>query len=86
MEVLLYRTEKWSNGQTTEALRQLELLSAGAELTYPEHLSKRTQKTDERRANNLREIMSRSVWPDISFETVAYTANLIDLHMEMVRR
>ena len=86
MEALLYRTERWPNGQTAEALKQLELLSTGAELTSPEHLSKRTQTADEERASKLKEVMSRSVRPDISFQTVEYTANLIDLHLEMVRR
>ena len=86
MEALLYRAERWPNGQTAEALKQLELLSTGAELTSPEHLSKRTQTADEERASKLKEIMSRSVRPDISFGTVEYTANLIDLHQEMVRR
>lgn len=86
MEALLYRTERRPYGQPAEALNQLELLCTGADLTSPDYLSRRTQAADERRANNLKGIMSRSERPDISFTTVEYTANLIDLHMEMVRR
>ena len=86
MEALLYRTERRLYEQPAEALNQLELLSTGAGLTSPGHLSRRTQTADERRANRLKEIMTRSVSLDISFATAEYTANLIDLHMEMVRR
>ena len=86
MEALLYRTERRPYGQAAEALNQLELLSTGAELTSPEYLSRRTQTADEPRANNLKGIMLTPRRPDISFEIVEYTAKLIDLHQEMVRR
>ncbi len=86
IEALLYRTERRPYGQTAEALNQLELLSTGAELTSPDYLSRRTQTAGEHRANRLKEFISRSMRPDISFEIVKYTANLIDLHQEMVRR
>ena len=86
MEALLYRTERRPYGQPAEAFNQLELLGNSADLTRPEYLSRRTKRAGKRRANNLKEFMSRPERPDISFATVEYTANLIDLHMEMVRR
>ena len=86
MEAFLYRTERRPYEQTAEALKQLELLSTGAELTSPDYLSRRTQRADERRANDLKGMMFSSARRDISFEIVEYAAKLIDLHQEMVRR
>ena len=86
MEAFLYITERRPIRQPPGASEQLQLLSTGAILTSPDHLSKRTQRADADRAGDLMAIMSNPIVSSISFRTIGDVIRLIDLHLEMVRR
>lgn len=70
----------------SSAFDQLQLLSSGEELTHPEYLSEKTQKSDPQRIATLMTIMSEGQYFMSSENNVGYVATLIDLHQELVRR
>ena len=70
----------------SSALDQLRLLSNGEELTHPEYLSEKTQKSDPQRTANLLKILSEYQDYRTSKNVVGDLATLIDLYQEVVRR
>ena len=89
IEVTLYRSDaRFSSDHygPSPSVEQLSLLNGNENLTAPHYLTEKTQSSDKARISRLcqsREVrQSRSITSD----TIAYLAELIDLHQDTLRR
>ena len=68
------------------SLVQLDLLSNNEELTAPHYLTKRTLSSDQNRIMRLKVLTGPIRETSIPPSVVAYLAELIDLHQNVLRR
>ena len=89
IEAYLYLSDKRYDTQGIErssALAQLDLLLNGSELTYPNYLSEKTQRSDKIRIKKLDTRMSQITPFTFPSDVIDHLAGLIDLHQSLLRR
>ena len=94
IEAMLYGTERDPNSGNPCAVRDLQMLSTGSVLSQQEassiqYLSKQARASDVTRIRELMEkvnAVATGPRPEVSSDTIAYLARLIDLQTEIVRR
>ena len=88
LEIALYRSDARLdpvNG-SSPSLRQLQLLKSNEQLTAPHYLTQRTQSSDVQRIDRLLKESQLVHGSAVSSRSVAYLAELIDLHQNILRR
>ena len=89
IEVNLYRSDSRFSARhygPSPSIEQLGLLHNSEKLTAPDYLTERTQSSDDARISRLYEATRFRVMRSVTSETIAFLAELIDMHQDTLRR